>query len=180
MSSLISSFIIRNCLNFYSVLYFTVLTCIKYVCLCPPGDISEDVYVLYVCWCLFVKEQSILLVAQDPNQMKKINKLGVYSKNEPMQSNGFLSCFFIFLGSQFCLMAEITDKILMIDAGGYVCMWFKVSHTWNISQSFHNIYGCWELPAEVQMTILWSLCEQTKLIFIQLQTLKFRYMDVQQ
>lgn len=23
----------------------------------PPGDISDDVYVLYVCWCLFVKEQ---------------------------------------------------------------------------------------------------------------------------
>ena len=63
----------------------------------PPGYTSEGVYVLYVCLCLlsFVKEQSILLIAQDQNKWKKQEINTEWSKNEPMQSKEFGLFYFI-------------------------------------------------------------------------------------
>lgn len=65
---------------------------------------SRGVYVLYVCLCLlsFVKEQSILLIAQDQNNWKKQrNKPIKWGENEAMQSKEFVLFNFIFSFS-FC------------------------------------------------------------------------------
>lgn len=52
--------------------------------------------------CLFVREQSVLLIAQDQNELKKKNKPGLYNKIQPNARIRVLHCVALFLHNKQC------------------------------------------------------------------------------